>query len=138
LRPDRWDKVIDRIHEETGYDKKFIKDFMKFYWKKVREAIMGSKHYRIKVLGFGVINMREKKALELRQRYLDMIKNCEVNTLIRYKHKSAIEQSLARLDHALEFMKKDKEKFKQIAIKRYGKYTPRVEQQEFYLRRNKE
>lgn len=138
MRPDRWDKVIDKIHEETGYDKKFIKDLMKFYWKKIRQAISETKHYRINVVGFGVMNMRHKKALELRKRFLDMIETFDVNTFAKYKRKSAVENCLVNLDKALEFLNKDKEKFKQIAIKRYGKYTPRVEQQEFYLRRNKE
>lgn len=127
MKPDRWDKVIDKIHEDLGYDKKFIKDFMKFYWKKVRMAIMDTKHYRVKADGFGTFMIRLNKAAELKTKLEDIIASLPVDTITNYKKRAAVEEQLKNLETALGTAAKDKEKLIQIAIKRYGKYTPRVE-----------
>jgi hypothetical protein len=134
LRPDRWDVVIDKIHEKTGHDKAFIKDLIKFYWKKFREAMMNTKHYCIDIKGVGTMTMKSNSAEVLRERYQGVLQEYPTNTIGMFKKKQRIEETVKNLEHAIELYKKDREKFIKVMEKRYGKYTPNLEKQKKYLR----
>lgn len=134
MRPDRWDVVIDKIHEKTGHDKAFIKDLIKFYWKKFREAMMNTKHYCIDIKGVGTMTMKSNSAEVLRERYQGVLQEYPTNTIGMFKKKQRIEETVKNLEHAIELYKKDREKFIKVMEKRYGKYTPNLEKQKKYLR----
>lgn len=136
MKPDRWDVVIDRLHEETGHDKVFIKDLMKFYWKKFREAITGTKHYCIEIKGFGTMMMSYNQAIKLKQKYENILQDYPINTIGMYKRRQRIEETIKNLRHAMHTFELDREKFIKVMEKRYGKYTPNLEKQNKYLGRN--
>jgi len=134
LRPDRWDVVIDKLHEETGHDKAFIKDLIKFYWKKFREAMMNTKHYCIEIKGVGTMTMRNNSAKVLRDKYNGILESYPVNTIGMYKRKQRIEETVKNLEHAISLFEADRVKFIKVMEKRYGKYTPNLEKQKKHIR----
>jgi hypothetical protein len=135
LRPDRWDVVLDKLHEQTGLDKTFLKDFMKFYWKKVREHIVNTKHYCLEIKGLGTMIMINTRAETLKEKYENILQTYPVNTIGMFKRKQRIEDTVNNLKHAIETYKQDKEKFIKVMEKRYGKYTPNLEKQKKYTGR---
>lgn len=127
MKPDRWDIVIDKINEETGYDKKFIKDLMKFYWKKLRISIMNMDSYRIYAEGFGTFEVMIYRAHKLHDKLKQYVDNIPIDTVTRYKKRAKMEDIVKRAERVINLYRQDKEKFIQVMIKRYGKYTPRME-----------
>lgn len=138
MKPDRWDIVIDKIHEETKYEKKFIKDLMKFYWKRLRQDMMNMKSYRIVIEGFGTFEMSARKAYALKEKLVKSLECFPLDTVFNFKKKVKMEEVVKQIDHAIETYKEDKQKFIKIMEKRYGKYTPRLEKQKEHIRGNKE
>lgn len=135
MRPDRWDVVIDKLHEETGMDKAFIKDVMKFYWKKVRLAITETKHYCIQLQGFGKMTMIKDRAVTIKNRYENLLKDYPTDTIGMFKRKQRIEETVKNLERAIKSYDDDTLKFIKVMEKRYGKYTPNLEKQKKYTGR---
>lgn len=132
MRPDRWDIVLEKLHEQTGLDKTFLKDFMKFYWKKAREHIVNTKHYCLELNGIGSMTMINARAVKLKQRYEEVLENYPVNTIGMFKRRQRIEETVNNLKHAIETFEEDRKKFIKVMEKRYGKYTPNLEKQKKY------
>lgn len=136
MKPDRWDVVIDKLHEETGHDKVFIKDLMKFYWKKFRETMMSTKHYCLEMKGFGTMIMINGRAEKLKKKYEGILENYPVNTIGMFKKKQMIEETVKNLEQGIASYAKDREKFIKVMERRYGKYTPNLEKQKKYTGRS--
>lgn len=138
MKADRWFVVIDKLAEETGLDKTFLKDFIIYYWKNVKLTLKDISAYRIEIYGLGYFELSIAKSYALKKKLNNVINSKAIDTVKLYKQKLRIEKELLNIEKGLLSYEEDRTRYHELIIKRYGKYTANMEKTKKYFDRYKE
>lgn len=138
MKADRWFVVIDKLAEETGLDKNFLKDFIIYYWKNVKLTLKDIPSYRIEIYGLGYFQLSIDKCYALKKKLKNVINAKAVDTVKLYKQKVRIEKELLSIEKGILSYEEDQKRYYELIIKRYGTYTPNMEKTKKYFNSHQE
>ena len=126
MKPKKIKLLIQKTAELTGSNEKLIDDFTSYYWNEIRKSMVEMKGHRIFVEGFGTFYAKERKVLDLKKKFEEIIasynKTIEVNkmTYQKYAILKDLECKLEKVINLEKIIQADKIKKLNVKEKRYG------------------
>ena len=115
LNPKNYKNFYEDIAQEVGVHKDLVKDFVYFFYDKVRKNLSDLTHPKINLTNLGTFTIRVGKLKKNIKKNKDILGNLEKMTFDGYDKSVPVREKLKTMEALLEVVEqniKDKKKFK--------------------------
>ena len=115
LNPKKYKKFYDDIAEEAEVHKDLVKDFVYFFYAKVRKELSELNHPKLHLPNLGTFSIRVGKLKKNIKKNKDILGNLQKMTFDGYDKSVPVREKLKTMEALLEVVEqniKDKKKFK--------------------------
>jgi len=112
--PKKPNELYKQVAEDLNISESLVDAFMTFYYKEIRKNLSELNHTQINLDGLGVMAVKPKTIDALINKYSNMVKTTDTNTISKYSYKKKLEDKIELLNQVkdkLGVQKELKEKF---------------------------
>jgi nucleoid DNA-binding protein len=112
--PKKPNDLYKQVAEDLNISESLVDAFMTFYYKEIRKNLSELNHTQINLDGLGVMAVKPKTIDALINKYSNMVKTTDTNTISKYSYKKKLEDKIELLNQVkdkLGVQKELKEKF---------------------------